>query len=54
MAELYSGVGAVEEDRMLQRIGTSFEIGNRLGEMAGMIRIRTFVLLKSCSEPSVR
>lgn len=52
IAALYIGVGVVGLERMLQRVGRSFDAGKRVGEMAGRIRIRVWVLLKSFSLPS--
>jgi len=37
---------------MLQRVGRSFDLGKRVGEIDGKIRIRECVFEKSCSLPS--
>jgi hypothetical protein len=52
MAALYSGVGVLRELRILHREGTSLDVGKRVRDMEGNIRIRACVLLKSCSLPS--
>lgn len=52
MAVLLNGVGVVGFERRLHRVGRSFDMGKRPREIAGSIRIRAWVLLKSGSPPS--